>query len=109
MAYLSAHHPAAVEGGQILADPQPQPRAATALQCVAVELHELSEQSRLVLHRNTYHKMRHSAKAAHEKHVPTYSGVHDFNAKKVLRDNKRRSREACDRVWCHARQVQYGL
>ena len=47
----AAHHSSAVEAGQALADPQPQPRAAAALQSVAVELHELAEQSGLVLRR----------------------------------------------------------
>ena len=43
-----------MEGGQVLADPQPQAGPAAALQSVAVELHELVEHPRLILQRDPY-------------------------------------------------------
>jgi len=40
---------------QILTYPQPQPRSATALQSIAIELRELFENRRLIFYGNAYH------------------------------------------------------
>ena len=49
-----SHYSAAVELGQVLADPQSQSRSAAALQVVAIELRELVEHLGLILDRDPY-------------------------------------------------------
>ena len=51
---MSPNQSSAVKGGQVLADPQPQPRATPALEGIAIELHELVEHPRLILHSDPF-------------------------------------------------------